>query len=458
MGRPGVGDDGGSFSASGHDFGEHTASGHHVSSGGSDSSRPGIDSFGNSDSLFSIGSSGGRYRGRTTDDPFNMALPYSGLPQNRGRSRGGLGLDVGRVVRNVIRDEVRDTVRDVTRDVVRDATRGVRNRNRSSNSYGAPPLDSGMNMGSSHAGNGYREQPRTDYRDNVSGAYSAPTRNTAPRSSGGMIPPVNTGDTYGMNSRNGGGTYSVGSYKTKIGIIAAVMAVLVCLVLFIGLKGGSSASTIERTKLDSGIAYNTNVVVDELDFIEDTNKLSKGLQKFYDKTGVQPFLYFKSYDSKVALDSEKDSWAIKKFESDKATYKENSMLFVYFEDSDPNEVGYMTIVRGTQVPSVIDSEAEEIFWGNIDRYWSNADLTTTDLFIKVYQKTGDTIMKVSTTSKDLMKWLIIGIILIGGGTIAVVLVKEKNNREREEAAETERILNTNIDELRHSSDVDRYAD
>ena len=40
---------------------------------------------------------------------------------------------------------------------------------------------------------------------------------------------------------------------------------------------------------------------------------------------------------------------------------EDTFLFVYYEDQNPNEIGYMAYVNGKQVTSVMDSEAVNYF-------------------------------------------------------------------------------------------------
>lgn len=105
----------------------------------------------------------------------------------------------------------------------------------------------------------------------------------------------------------------------------------------------------------------------------------------------------------------------------------------------------MSYVNGKQVTSIMDSEAIEIFWNYIDRYWSDSSLSTVDVFTKTYDATAKTIMKKSTTSKDIIKigLIIVGIILIIGGIIYILRMRYK--REQEKAKETIEILNTPLD-------------
>ena len=91
----------------------------------------------------------------------------------------------------------------------------------------------------------------------------------------------------------------------------------------------------------------------------------------------------------------------------------------------------------------MDAEAVDIFWGYIDRYWYT-DMTTDELFVKVFTLTGNTIMKVAKTKEDII-W---ASILVAGGLVALglglVWWLKKRKAEKERAEETERILNTPI--------------
>ena len=66
------------------------------------------------------------------------------------------------------------------------------------------------------------------------------------------------------------------------------------------------ASTINREKIENPVAYDNNCIRDELGYIENQGKLSKNLKNFYNKTGIQPYIYLKSYDETLTSDSQKD--------------------------------------------------------------------------------------------------------------------------------------------------------
>lgn len=222
-----------------------------------------------------------------------------------------------------------------------------------------------------------------------------------------------------------------------------VFAVVIFSFFMIASDDSDVTSTINREKIENPIPYDNNCIKDELGYAENTSKLSKNLKNFYNKTGIQPYIYLKSYDETLTSDSQKDNYAQNWYEQN--IDNEDTFLFVYYEDQDPNEIGYMAYVNGKQVTSVMDSEAVNIFWNYIDRYWTDDSLSTVEVFTKTFNSTANTIMEKSTTSNDIIKiiCIIVGIIIVIGGIIYILRMKFK--RDKEKAKETVEILKTPLD-------------
>ena len=180
-----------------------------------------------------------------------------------------------------------------------------------------------------------------------------------------------------------------------------VFAVVIFSFFMIASDDSDVTSTINREKIENPVAYDNNCIRDELGYIENQGKLSKNLKNFYNKTGIQPYIYLKSYDETLTSDSQKDNYAQNWYEQN--IDNEDTFLFVYYEDQDPNEIGYMAYVNGKQVTSVMDGEAVDIFWNYIDRYWTDDSLSTVEVFTKTFNSTANTIMEKSTTSNDIIK-------------------------------------------------------
>lgn len=273
--------------------------------------------------------------------------------------------------------------------------------------------------------------------------------------------PGTSGNSY-RSSYSGMGSYRhYGPMFIRGGGYAGgpILPLLICLFILIvtvsSNMGNAPKSTRNRERLDNPVAYTNQCVVDEIGWIENPARLSKELQGFYKETGVQPYIVLHAYDSTLKTDAEKQEYAKQYYEEH--IKNEGTFLYMYFGEPNDTEVGYMAYVNGKAVSSVMDAEAVDIFWTYIDRYWTDEGLTMTDVFIKTFDKTAATIMTKSTTTKDIVKYAIVGIVIVSAGVIVVILVKQKHKREKERAEETERILNTPLDEDTPMDDLkDKY--
>ena len=238
------------------------------------------------------------------------------------------------------------------------------------------------------------------------------------------------------------------------GIFTYIAAIVIILILFsvLGTRGetsnqgetGSQSSTIVRTKLNSVSGFDNNCVIDELNWIDSVSKTESRLKEFFNATGVQPYIFLRDYDSSLATDSEKEAWAVNYYEEN--IKREDAFLFVYFAEEDTdNDVGYMAYVNGLMASSVMDSEAVEIFWNNIDRYWYT-DMSTDDVLVSAFVNTGETIMKVPTNGWDVLKTVLIiaGIIIILIIVLIMIIIAAK--RAKEKAEEDQKILETDIND------------
>lgn len=220
--------------------------------------------------------------------------------------------------------------------------------------------------------------------------------------------------------------------------------------------GGNSSipkSSYNREKVNTGVAFQNDCIVDEIGWFDNIPKTERRLQSFYKETGVQPYIVLHRYDSSLTTDTEKEAYA-KKYYTDNIK-NEGTFLFMYFAEQDTdNDVGYMCYVNGKQVTSVMDSEAVDIFWAYVDNNWYS-NMSTDDMFVTIFDKTADRIMTKTTTGADVGKKVVtlLIVVVVIGGILVVMRVRRKHEHER--AEETERILNT---PLRSSEDdlVDKY--
>lgn len=262
--------------------------------------------------------------------------------------------------------------------------------------------------------------------------------------------------SYGGGRFYGGGFYPRPPRRSTVivshgGSFNAVISLIIFVVVLIAAFGGFPSSnssstksvpksTQNRERLESGVGYDNNCIVDNIGWFDNVTKTEKSIKKFYDKTGVQPYIVLNAYDSTLLTDTAKEEYAKKWY--DEHIKNESTFLYMYFAEPDTdNDVGYMAYVNGKQVPSVMDSEAIEIFWAYVDKYWYS-DMSTDDMFTTIFTKTADRIMTKSTTAADVGNNAIkvIGVIIVFAGIIVVMVLRRKHKAE--EAKETEKILNT----------------
>ena len=302
--------------------------------------------------------------------------------------------------------------------------------------------------GGGHSGGGHSSS-RSSGGHHVSSGSSG-------RRAGGGRSSYSGHSSYGGGRFYGGGFYPRPPRRSTVivshgGSFNAVISLIIFVVVLIAAFGGFPSSnssstksvpksTQNRERLESGVGYDNNCIVDNIGWFDNVTKTDKSIKKFYDKTGVQPYIVLNAYDSTLLTDTAKEEYAKKWY--DEHIKNESTFLYMYFAEPDTdNDVGYMAYVNGKQVPSVMDSEAIEIFWAYVDKYWYS-DMSTDDMFTTIFTKTADRIMTKSTTAADVGNNAIkvIGVIIVFAGIIVVMVLRRKHKAE--EAKETEKILNT----------------
>lgn len=247
--------------------------------------------------------------------------------------------------------------------------------------------------------------------------------------------------------------------RTVITVTVIIMLLAVLFATIVPLLGHrEQKTTIVRSKLTDVPAYNNNCVIDETGEFDSPSYVATKLKDFYDLTGVQPYIIWKAYDSSLKSDADKEEWALTYY--DENIDAENTFLYVYFENQYDQGDGYMYYVNGTKSVSIMDAEAVEIFWNYIDRYWWD-DISTDSLFIRVFNETGEVIMREPTNGWDfgIKVAVILGVLLIISAIGVVIYVKAKSKHQ--EAVDTERILKTPVEKVStdtYSSEVQEALD
>ncbi|MCD7762245.1 MAG: hypothetical protein LUI14_03405 [Lachnospiraceae bacterium] len=150
----------------------------------------------------------------------------------------------------------------------------------------------------------------------------------------------------------------------------------------------SHHSESSREKLDTDLIFNSSCVLDETGLVDDTETVGESLEDFFDATGVQPYVYLKSYDSSLSTESKMDDYAQDWYEDN--IDNEGTFLLIYFEGRTENQ-DYFSYVCGYDIESVMDEDAIDVFWDYVDEYWySESD--TGDAITEIFDATANEIM------------------------------------------------------------------
>lgn len=197
-------------------------------------------------------------------------------------------------------------------------------------------------------------------------------------------------------------------------------------------------SSAAREPLTANASYQTDNVHDGIGGWINESKVSRSLKTFYDKTGIQPGLALFDYiDGVTGDDSASEQYA--KDWYDATIEGEGGLLLAYF-DTGTDEEGWAYLIYGDLTKSVMDAEAEDIFWAYYDRYWTDDSIDLTDAYPAMFNDTAKRIMQKTTTGKDIAKVFVIGVVVLSAGFVVLHIMKTKRRHEAERAAETERIL------------------
>lgn len=279
--------------------------------------------------------------------------------------------------------------------------------------------------------------------------------NTGGGGGGGFFWPFVLGSFFGRGFSGGGTGGGPDEPRRRSGcgcgtiiLILIVFFIIAAVIMNIGSGtntngSGITKSTVQRVPLPKGSANETGYYTDELNWIGNKTTLISGMKNFYDKTGVQPYLYITDTvnGSHSPTTAEMEAYANGLY--DKLFNDEAHLLLVFFEYQSNSQ--YMDwYVVGAQAKTVIDDEAGEILLDYVDRYYYDNSLTDDEFFSKVFTDSSDRIMTVTKSP-----WVTV-LIVLGAAAIVIVLFawwgyskKQKNL----EAQKTEEILKTPLEKF-----------
>lgn len=204
----------------------------------------------------------------------------------------------------------------------------------------------------------------------------------------------------------------------------------------------TSSSTV-RTKLDSDDVTKTTYYTDEDGgWISSSSRLESGLEYFYNKTGVQPYVYILANGTTTST-SELGSKAEDLY--DELFSDEGHFLVVFCDDGEGSfNWGYCA---GSKASTVMDQEACEILNTQLGIVYNEAE-TDEEVFSDAFRATADSIMAGAdeqAQSESNGKIAIgVGVVVVIAG-VAYVIVRKKKAADEERKERAEEILNTPLE-------------
>lgn len=170
-------------------------------------------------------------------------------------------------------------------------------------------------------------------------------------------------------------------------------------------------NTKQRVAL-SGAVNKTDWYQDNIGWITNKSVLISGLEDFYNKTGVQPYILFVPYSTNYwngtdfnanAADSYLETVYSNSF-TDEAHF-----IFAYFQcknDSKSEMDGEFRYLSGYSADTIMDNEAISILWGYFEKNYYNTSLTIEKMISNTFSETAKSIMSKPTNAWDFANVLI----------------------------------------------------
>ena len=235
-------------------------------------------------------------------------------------------------------------------------------------------------------------------------------------------------------------------FSSVLKVIIWGLVVWLLLALFGGGSDGITKSTINRDKLHVKIDKSAGYYTDECNWIRNRTVLEKGLEAFYNSTGIMPYVYI---IDNVAGDYDPSTEKLEAFAE--AKYEalfddEGHILLVFWDYGGAYEY---VLMLGYDTMELMDSEACDILFDYLDYHYYYAD-TEEEFFADAFKEAGERMM---TVTRSPMYY----ILMMGGAAVVVVLLyrthKSRKDKEAERKKRAEEILNSPLEKFGEDGDA-----
>lgn len=300
--------------------------------------------------------------------------------------------------------------------------------------------------GGSHGGGGH--SGGRSFGGRSGGGFGGGGRGPGSFGGPGFGGPSPGGPYFGGPRRRWGGPVFHGGFfgwggpgrRGGIGCFSLIVLFILVIGLFQDLTGPSQDSEIavsrtERTAVTGTSTY-ADWYMDELGFIDHDTNLTDGLKYFYSQTGIQPYVMLMEYDPSIWINGEWNEDAAEEYLAQvyDETFSDNGhMIFAYFacENDSEDMDGIFYLYYGSAAYSIMDSEAETIFWSYFDMNYNNLDLSIAEFIGQTFRQTADNIMHISSSENNTLVTaaVVFAVICVIVIIIGLIVIKKTNRRE-----------------------------
>lgn len=199
-----------------------------------------------------------------------------------------------------------------------------------------------------------------------------------------------------------------------------------------------TVSTVDREPLPAGSVQETDYYTDTLFWFGNDTQLLNGMKHFYQKTGVQPYLYITDTvdGSRNPSSSQMEEFAGALYDE---LFQDEAHLLLVFQDADGHYTDW--VITGVQAKQVVDDEAVNILLDYVDRYYYDTNMDESMLFGKSFSMAADRMMSKSINT---MAVFIVGCVIVTVVIAAVCIFKMKKDLKQSEDEQMERMLNMDL--------------
>lgn len=196
-------------------------------------------------------------------------------------------------------------------------------------------------------------------------------------------------------------------------------------------------------------------------WIHNSSTLICGLDHFYDKTGVQPYVVIvESIDGVDGCPTDTEFTNYLKDVYDDKMPDGGHLVIGVFDNSTFNADDYdwgFGCYAGKDAESVMDSEAREILIDYLEYYYTMDDLSDEEFLANAISDTGDKIMTVDKIRSSNVKTIVIVLVSLAVVIVVAVFLIRRKKLKAEQAKADAAILNADIGSLSDSDTLkDKY--